>query len=573
MSFRVGQVQVIPAGAVKYQFTQITNSGNNHNPSINNNGQIVWEKWGSATRLMLYENNNVSQIATDNSGYFMWPRINNKGQIAYIAEGRAWLYTNGSSQQLGNSLSLNGSYYDSPDINDKGEVVWMSLINNICSLCYYNSQGVTNYLSLYGQFPSINNNSHIISTSGYYYHDGNYEKITNSTYSNVGINDLDQIVWQTGQYPSSDIYLYSKGNIRKLNNNNEYNVNPRINNAGNVVWTCWDGITSKIYLYANGMINYICEGFEPDINDNNQIVYAWGNSSNSIPYNIYFATPNIEQVEVAPQVYALCIGTHKIDYNIITHPEANNDLAAGWMADNFAKFIKPQSNIKYMHGDIATGGVKKSDIKQYFADIKAKLKDGDALFIYIAGHGGISNNGYYFIEIGNDMSSPSSEGVLTDTDLFDCLKGMDNITKWVMIDACHSGGFWNELSQLKKVGLLSASGPLTWSFAPTGIGLFTYGLANAFSLDSDGKFKGDCCPRDGKLLLEEVYYYAKYYWILTEEFKNFEGKAMNEMEFGDQVIFSAGMWNPGASKTDDLSGIKPSVSGKISCIFNLLLGD
>ena len=286
-----------PATAVNYTITQISSGTNNFSPRINNKGQVVWYQspcYG-LDKVLMYDNRTIIQIASaSNSSLISEPRINNNSQITYIThEGDSnysiWLYNDSQSTKI--SDTINGyAAYDRADINDMGEIVWTAIINNSWKICYFN-KGIVNYITLGGQFPSINNKSHIVigknDKTVYFYHDGITNEINDDAYNHINpdINDYDQIVWQTGWGgPPSHIYLYDKGNVTKISNNNYSNGDPGINSRGQVVWRCWDGTTSKIYLYENSAANPVFTGYDPAINDLGQIVF-WNNG------NIYLATP------------------------------------------------------------------------------------------------------------------------------------------------------------------------------------------------------------------------------------------------------------------------------------------
>ena len=155
--------------------------------------------------------------------------------------------------------------------------------------------------------------------------------------------------------------------------------------------------------------------------------------------------------------------------------------------------------------------------------MKQKMEPNDILFLYFAAHGGnlsggtetTKTKGDEYINIGNVACTwpLDKQKILTDDDLYSMLKNSDGIKKWVVIDACDSGGFWGnnnindegDLEKLKNIALLAASpeGENTF-YSSDEIPPLAYALEWAFSLDIDGLPRADI-NKDGNVTIEEIY--------------------------------------------------------------------
>jgi hypothetical protein len=202
------------------------------------------------------------------------------------------------------------------------------------------------------------------------------------------------------------------------------------------------------------------------------------------------------------------------------------------------------------------------------------MNSNDLLIIYITGHGAYRNStdgacillGNYPVE-----GEWTDDQTLYDTDLYQYLQSIDDKSKWVIIDACHSGDFWTSLKQLKKIGFIAACPGGDWNpfaVAPIGnlYGLFTSALEGAFSI-YNGKAKADTDGVSG-LSFEELSSYLKDWRGWTP----WVGCVVKEMAFGDEVVFGPEKWNPTAAKTDDVAGTKP-LPKDITPLIKLLLLD
>jgi hypothetical protein len=327
-------------------------------------------------------------------------------------------------------------------------------------------------------------------------------------------------------------------------------------------------------------------------------VFSWGNNVKinnlgQIVYSRYYgptylATP---QVEVAKKIYALCIGVRDKPGE-----EGKSEIRGDNSAKLMSLYLKNLPNVVYnevLIGDKIGGlGVWKTEIESYLYDIKSKIKSGDALFLYIMAHGSESGwlweqkettltTGNERLHIGKDILGGDTIE-LSDDQLYSMLDyilgGLDNVAKWIVIDACHSGGFWGnhnpddggDLEKLSNASLLAAAkeGYLAYAEDKTGIGLFTVALSEGFSKDADGKLKVDRNPRDGKITFEEIASWCQD-WAKTNKYI---GQVVIEMGLGDSIILGPDNWNPVAFKTADfVGGLNGERKVNMAPILHLLL--
>lgn len=543
---------------------------------INDMGKVIF--WGDYEDgdtykgvLFFYDGNSVikihSNISTDvNSYYRPQASINNRSQIAYPAYvdnySQIFLYENGENKQL----TYNNFNNYSPSINNKGQIVWQT---DDDSIFLYDPNATVKIIKIAtGECyePIINDQGQIFflrNSQLFLYDNGNLQIIVanaGESANRLRINNKGQAIWNDFSPLIERIYFYDGNTSKYLGAGRTYSIN----DYGQVAWI--ESLSSgglypiqKLYLYSNGVISQIYDKcFNDTTVDINNLGQIW--------FNEYLATP---QVEVAKQMYGVCVGSSQGSFL--------GDAGAFLVAEKLAKLAKNDKNIKTFAGNFSTGGIKKSAIKDYLNGLS--VNSDDLLIFYVTGHGGPTLDGKnYYVNIGPDSSSPESEGVLMDYDLYNCLQAK-NCNKWVVIDACHSGGFWKELSKLNKLGLLTATSKGYFWFDPTGYditlylnyGWFTHGLLNALSFNIFGTVNADLSYPYKKLSFEELAYYVNGVWPSTQEFQSAIGTTMYEMAFGDSVTFTSDKYTPGSSKTSDLNGI--NIGGDISSAINLLLID
>ncbi len=131
------------------------------------------------------------------------------------------------------------------------------------------------------------------------------------------------------------------------------------------------------------------------------------------------------------------------------------------------------------------------------------MKSGDKLYFYYSGHGNTSDSpshqGESFLSPGDEYLMTSTSVLLYDDDLYQILSKFNHVDKFVILDACKSGGFWGssnetggDLDRLQKVMLLAAASENWFTYTmPTGITGFSTRFAEGLSNVGGGKLAAD----------------------------------------------------------------------------------
>ena len=255
------------------------------------------------------------------------------------------------------------------------------------------------------------------------------------------------------------------------------------------------------------------------------------------------------------------------------------DLIAREIYDNF-QFIADNRRILITDDGILP--ITKLRINVAIMAIKTFIQPGDTLFIYIVGHGGpfkiedfgsettITRANEYVVL--NDMYD-----TITDDDLTCMLKGMEDVEKWIMVDACHSGGFWGnknlydigDLEKLPKTCMMASAkedGPGKYfdthdydAKCPDCYGKTVFGihLRDAFAIKPNNHVNCDYND-DGVITFDELEYWmterAKISWGWLN------GLTVQTNDLGDDIIFSIDDWSPECKKSDDFEGSLGTIS-------------
>jgi hypothetical protein len=243
-------------------------------------------------------------------------------------------------------------------------------------------------------------------------------------------------------------------------------------------------------------------------------------------------------------------------------PDFRGDLSAELLSNSFGYLPNVVYN-KVLKADRVDGsGVNPSQVDDYIKDINGKAKPGDKVFIYFTAHGTedpvifgqtetTKTPGDEQLLIGKGMSS-----ILTDDNLHSMLKGMDKVSKYVLIDACFSGGFWGnnnpfdygDLEKLKNVSLFASALETIFAYyGDDGIGLFTKALSEGFSKNGE-IFNADSNEDQNITFLELVAWSQK--WLKDSKYK---GQTVYEMGLGDPTVLTEDKWNPDFYKSEDFT--------------------
>jgi len=215
--------------------------------------------------------------------------------------------------------------------------------------------------------------------------------------------------------------------------------------------------------------------------------------------------------------------------------------------------------------DMAGGGLNSAQVQSAIDNFAAKMQPGDNFIFFDSSHGGSYSSG------SETTISPGDEYLavghsLTDDTLESYLSGMDSINKWVMLDACHSGGFWGnnnpldagDLEKLSNVALFAGSqedtAAYSWPIWPyEDEGFFTHSLQDAFSLNlwGLGEYMNADYSHDGNVTYEELAKYINDDWWLNLQQKP---TIAYQKAQADLVTFTPDMWAPVSFASADFGG-------------------
>jgi hypothetical protein len=254
------------------------------------------------------------------------------------------------------------------------------------------------------------------------------------------------------------------------------------------------------------------------------------------------AIVTISSIKIKPKIniYGLFIGVTKTSYILNLMPTT---LKGAEAAQRLEGVFKNNNNVAYtlsipINLDY-TGGVDKELIHSAIKGINTMMRPGDIFFFYFTGHGGqvkTENTYSEFLVCGMDINS-----FILDNELPFWLKEMNPaISKWIVIEACHSGGF---LEDLNNYGLMNFSflasamtDKVSW-YDFSGFGLFDQALYDAFKQKKDG------------YTFNELYSYILA-WKQSHLY-HYVDTIVYEMDQGDPILYSDDLFIPVGFKSPD----------------------
>ena len=269
-------------------------------------------------------------------------------------------------------------------------------------------------------------------------------------------------------------------------------------------------------------------------------------------------------VQIQPKIYGLFVG---VDY-----PASNNfglldDAEGAMLIENNWSILENNAPFQVLPLQFNIGGVDpsviQSNINTFVAD--PTIAPGDNFIFYIAGHGFVDqDNSKEYILIGTtntaNYDDQSSWLKLYKDDLANWLKGLDDkgVNIWVIIQSCHSAGFWNgALQNLQHVGFIASAQTDSPAFSDIMIskviGMFTRQLSKLLYDQSDGRNTIDL-DQDGEIDFDELANAAQNIGGIVQ---NQIGKLVYYENSLSPVTFSLDMWAPFSQKTSGFSGLLP----------------
>jgi hypothetical protein len=245
-----------------------------------------------------------------------------------------------------------------------------------------------------------------------------------------------------------------------------------------------------------------------------------------------------------PTTYGLFVGVH--------HGEIRGDLDATSLRNTFTfskNLIKPE-NQTLLTGDYEEGGIPNSTIERAIKNLKSRMRPRDKLIVYLSAHGFSETQGDESSETPGDEYLVFSRGSrFTDDYLTSLLAGMDEVEKWVMIDACRSGGFWTskrdgesqddgDMERLGNISFFAPAGETEESYADKdGRGYFAGAIAKV--VESEGLLTFDVLEHSVR---------QSALWDGLEE------RPLYLRSLGDIIDLPLDTWSPLAFKSDDFKG-------------------
>ena len=238
-------------------------------------------------------------------------------------------------------------------------------------------------------------------------------------------------------------------------------------------------------------------------------------------------------VERIPQIYGLFVGIQdpiRAFKGGDCAEKARNYFASAFLNADIDNLVLKTAN--------RLNGYHKSQFEIDLNESMSKLNDGDIFVLYIAAHGGTVtendnhkgeyeiNPGDEFVVFGSDQllgagKVEDENFILYDDDLARLLKQHNDIEKWIIIEACHSGGFLGvegfpetdgfDLIEVDNISFLASTAEdNVGTFSPfTGQGHFNMALVEALSYDSGDLYVNADSNEDGELHFNEIVIYIK----------------------------------------------------------------
>ncbi|MHB8068697.1 MAG: TolB-like translocation protein [Desulfobaccales bacterium] len=255
---------------------QLTNNPNIQDFDINDLGQVVWSGLVQSPygyNIFLYKNGGTAQITTDGNNNFD-PSINDNGDFVWNSydgsKARIKLCTSAGSISTfwtcptASAININ---YVFPVINNQGQVAWANYTLDNMDHIYLNgvlvhtSSSFVSGLGYTDPLHSLNNNGDLVFSSS----DGIWLKKSGASIQLIAttanrsyrprINDSGLVAY-VGDSTASEtaVYLYSSATgSQKITDNGTY---PFLNNKGQVIWTNNQGIYSYYQNSSSLIANY-----------------------------------------------------------------------------------------------------------------------------------------------------------------------------------------------------------------------------------------------------------------------------------------------------------------------------
>ncbi len=269
--------------------------------------------------------------------------------------------------------------------------------------------------------------------------------------------------------------------------------------------------------------------------------------------HIYDSTTYLSNFEgAASNIYGLFMG---LDWG----SGLRGDLDAQNVYDVFSANVPNFEAGTVLTAQASDGGITSAQIEDAIDDLTEQMQNGDTLILYAASHGSSDAAGIETtLTPGDDYVNLTATDYLYDDHLTSFLGDIDGIEKWVLLDTCHSGGFWGDnnvaddgdLEKLSNIALFAAAAEddFAWSNGD-GLGYFELAIVDALSIDSDGFLFADA-DESHDVTFDELTYWVQNYATQA----HMDDTVVFQRDIGDPVIFTLDMWAPLSVASPDFGG-------------------
>lgn len=248
----------------------------------------------------------------------------------------------------------------------------------------------------------------------------------------------------------------------------------------------------------------------------------------------------IDNVEgVAPEVYGVFVGVKDTE-------AVRGDLDAAHLYNTFSQNLPGFKEGVLLTADMKDGGVTNAQIRKAIDSLAVKASPGDKFIFYSSSHGGTSYSGTETtLTAGDEWLALGQD--LVDDDFRDYFSELNQVEKWVLLDECHSGGFWGndnardhgDLEKLDNICLFAAADEDRFAYADkNGLGYFGRAIIDAFTVGKNGFLVADA-DKNYDVTFAELTNWVQNY--ATESFM--DGTVVFQKDLGDPVLFTSDMWS------------------------------
>ena len=296
-------------------------------------------------------------------------------------------------------------------------------------------------------------------------------------------------------------------------------------------------ITHKILLEAGkGYVVYAHSFVEADI-------YDIGTATSQCSVSIQDV-----KVKFIKKIYGLFIGVTETKVPLL--PTTFKGAEAAQRLETEFKGIEDVVYTLFIPINLdSTGGVDKELIHSAINGFNKMMRSGDIFFLFFFGHGGqvkTENTHSEFL-----LCGPESDSFVWDFELPFWLKEMNPaISKWIVVEACHSGGFLEDFNNygLNNFSFLaSAQTDKTCFYDFSGFGLFGQALFDAFKRDKNGRMAVG--PEGDGFTFNDLYLYILS-WKINHRWY-YTNTIVYEMDQGDPILYTDDLFIPVAFQSFD----------------------